>query len=216
MKKKFNFYCVLMLVALLFASMVPHIFTFSTGFLRGWSSSDAKELQLSGVSRAVQLLPKKNMLIFNDSIMNTKTGEMNGVQILQAFVNSPSANRSDYALQDAAMGVCGVAATVLLVIFLVLFVKIILAVNRKEIFDVRMERRLSWIGCILLTHYALGWILLLANYQITKEVFDFADYNIIISEGPHMSYLLAGIGMLLIAQIFCMARRMKEEQDLTV
>lgn len=216
MKNKVNLYCVLMLLALAFATTLPHLFAFSSGVVDGWKSSSEGGVTPQGVNGAVQLLPKENMFIFHDSIMNTKTGEKNGVQILEAFVNTPSANRDDYGLVNTTMAASGIIGLVLLVTFIVLFVKIILAVNRKEIFDVRMERRLSWLGYILMTYYSLSWLVVIVNLQHARQLFAFEHYHITVLDSPHVSYLLAGIGMLLIAQIFGTARRMKEDQELTI
>ena len=54
------------------------------------------------------------------------------------------------------------------------------------------------------------------NLYRNMALFDFEQYNMRINTYPSVTIMLAGLGLLLIAEIFSMARTMKEEQALTI
>ncbi|MBQ0115063.1 MAG: DUF2975 domain-containing protein [Bacteroidales bacterium] len=219
MEKKFNFICVIMLVALLLGILTPVIGTigsFTAGFSDGWNSDSVKVEKISGTVTAVSLMPLKQPLSFTHEIVNEKTGDTEGVQIVQAMVNSKKVDRSNRLAFNIGMPALGLVSSVIAITFIVFFVKIILAVNRNQIFDKLMERRLAWCGWLLIGYYAVNWTVVLANYFHCKAMFSFAGYAISIVNYPAAAILLAGIGMLLIGQIFGIARHLKEEQELTI
>lgn len=216
MKKKFNLYCVLLMVALIFSITVPGLCTFGTGFIQGWTDGDNTTQKVEGVFTAVSMLPKQGPAHFTHEIYNEKTGKDENMCILTAMVNSPSQSREDHKLFSIGLPIMGVMAVGIIISYLVFFVKIILAVNRNEIFDIKMERRLTWFGALLMAYYALQWAIAISNLIMVRSVYEFHDYILAITNTPHASTLLSGIGMLLIGQIFRIARIMKEEQELTI
>ncbi len=213
--KKFNLLCVAMLVALVAITVIPMVYAFRLGFKVGTSTA-ASNVKLEGTITPVTLMPKNAPVCFTHEIVNEKTGKVNNVQLTMAMVNSPEVEMNTLGGFSMGMTACGFLAMAVILAILVFFVKIILAVNRSEIFDRRMERRLGWCGGLLLVYYALQWVVAYAYYTHSTGLLEFADYEITLTDVPSSMTLLAGIGMLLIAQIFAIARGIKEEHELTI
>lgn len=217
MKKKFNFYCVLMLVVLFLAAVVPVAISFTKGFSAGWKSVDNKNARVEGVVNTVQILPKgMPMLEYHDSLYNNATQQMEGVNPLLVIVNSKTLNRGDYTAYNTTMTISGLVKFIAAIVFVVFFIKIILAVKKGRIFDELMEKRLTWCGLILVIYYAIDWLITCVQYNHNLQIYDFEHYFVTINEYPECSVVISGISMLLIGQIFKIARRMKEEQELTI
>lgn len=217
MKKKFNFYCVLMLVVLFLSAVVPVAFSFTKGFSAGWESTDNENARIEGIVNTVQILPKgMPMFEYHDSLYNNVTQQMEGVNPLLVIVNSKTLSRDDYAAYNATMTISGLVKFVAAIVFVVFFIKIILAVRKGRIFDILMEKRLTWCGSILVLYYAIDWLITCVQYHHNLQLYDFEHYLVTINEYPECSVVISGISMLLIGQIFKIARRMKEEQELTI
>ena len=219
MNKKFNLLCLIMLLAVFFSIFVPMATTFSTGFVHGWASEDDSRVgihPITGVMNSVEMLPRQALKVFHDSIYNKKTNEMEGIQIFHCLVHSPKVNRGDFPVYSTVVTLSGLALLVLSILFLVVFIKIILAVNKGKIFDAKMEKRMAQCGFLLIGCYGLSWLNTYLQYAHNKCLYDFDNYNICILQHPNAAYLLGGIGLLLVGQIFKIARKMKEEQELTI
>ncbi len=209
--------CVVMLIALLFGLAVPMLTTFATGFMQGWDATTIEQtVTPTGVVSSVGVLPKKGPMKWSHRIVNTKTGKEENVQLIQALVNAPELSRDDHRMFNIVMPALGFLSLAVCVLFLVFLVDIILSVNRNRIFDKRLEQRLAWCGWLLIIHYAESWAVTILNYMQNTALYEFEEYIVSIIEYPHTSLLLAGIGMLIIGQIFKIARQLKEEQELTI
>lgn len=216
MKKKFNLLCVVMLLALVFVAAAPVVGLLASGYTMGFNRDEMKQTQVKGSTTSVGVLPKGTPIKFTHEIVNEKNGQVEKMQIVQAIVNSTEEPLAQHAAFNIALPVLGVLTAGVLIAILVIFVKIILAVNRSLIFDQRMERRLAWCGALMIAEYAIEWLITYSNYLHCKSMFEFADYIITIIKYPDGPVLLAGVGMLLIAQIFKIARQLEEEQELTI
>ena len=221
MKKKFNILCVISIVMGVLGIVVPAVqgMILSTGDKENWNKN-AKELSTSfnpkSATSAVQLWPKTFPQLFNDSIYNKRTGEYEPMMLNAVVVNSPKTDKMKFAAHTIGISVLGLLAFVALAVCLFFFFKIVMAVNRGEIFTNKMERWLNVCGILLIVDYVIEWAMLLILYFQNKAIFEFANYNVVVTQMPSLTILLAGMGTLLIAQIFAIGRRMKEEQELTI
>ena len=105
---------------------------------------------------------------------------------------------------------------VFIIVFLVAFIKLVIAVTKGRIFEKSMETQLAWGGWSVLAMYVLGWVSALFNYCHNIQEFEFEAYNFCIVQKPDIALLYSAFGMLLMGQIFKIGRHMKEEQDLTI
>ncbi|WP_230959372.1 DUF2975 domain-containing protein [Prevotella bivia] len=97
-----------------------------------------------------------------------------------------------------------------------IFIKLIRQVNRGEIFDISTERKFHRLGWLMIVGYALEWLLLFIDYSLANIELMLKDYDIVLGEHPSVLLLVSGVGLLIIEQIFVMARKMREEQELTI
>lgn len=97
-----------------------------------------------------------------------------------------------------------------------IFIKLIRQVNRGEIFDISTERKFQRLGWLMIVGYALEWLLLFIDYSLANIELMLKDYDIVLGEHPSVLLLVSGVGLLIIEQIFVMARKMREEQELTI
>jgi hypothetical protein len=229
MKKKFNLYCGLLIAAIVFGIGLT---MFETGYRmyqggKAGLEASRKERRM-GVEKKpfeslqrfyrmtpVELMPKGDYLMemnAGDSIVNLKTGEKMPMEIEMATVY-PKDNGKRLKWMIGLSYVC----FCLWVIFWIAFFKLIIAVNKGKLFEKSMETQFSWCGWCLMGIYLIGWIGELANHLMNLEMFEFANYNQTLgNNAPDSIYLYSAIGLLLIGQIFKIARQMKEEQELTI
>lgn len=88
MKKKFNAYCLAMLVALAAVLVLPSLVTLSSGFMDGWSSEDKQPgyHPVHNSTSMVQMMPRKAM--FPDSIHNMTSGDFEDMMVMSAVIRS--------------------------------------------------------------------------------------------------------------------------------
>lgn len=228
MKKKFNLYCGLLIAAIVFGIGLT---MFETGYRmyqsgkKGWER--AEKDHMTGVKRdpswginlmnrltPVEMMPKGELLIgmnVNDSIVNLKTGEKMPMMTVQALVLPENGQNRMRVMQGISLIGGG-----LIIVFLVAFIKLVIAVNKGHLFEKSMETQLAWGGWSVLAMYVLGWVSTLYNYFCNVELFDFEAYDITILQTPDLTLLYSAFGMLLVGQIFKIGRTMKEEQELTI
>ena len=228
MKKKFNLYCGLLIAAIVFGIGLT---MFETGYRmyqsgkKGWEP--AEKDHMTGVKRdpswginlmnrltPVEMMPKGELLIgmnVNDSIVNLKTGEKMPMMTVQALVLPENGQNRMRVMQGISL-----IGGFLIIVFLVAFIKLVIAVNKGHLFEKSMETQLAWGGWSVLTMYVLGWVSTLYNYFCNVELFDFEAYDITILQTPDLTLLYSAFGMLLVGQIFKIGRTMKEEQELTI
>ena len=228
MKKKFNLYCGLLIAAIVFGIGLT---MFETGYRmyqsgkKGWEL--AEKDHMTGVKRdpswginlmnrltPVEMMPKGELLIgmnVNDSIVNLKTGEKMPMMTVQALVLPENGQNRMRVMQGISL-----IGGFLIIVFLVAFIKLVIAVNKGHLFEKSMETQLAWGGWSVLAMYVLGWVSTLYNYFCNVELFDFEAYDITILQMPDLTLLYSAFGMLLGGQIFKIGRTMKEEQELTI
>ena len=102
------------------------------------------------------------------------------------------------------------AVLTLAIALLVAFVKLVLnyigvlgAVRRGKIFSEELERRTNHIGIELIVIYVAEWGLTLF-------------LGIDVAQTPSFGVLCCGVGMMIVAQIFALGRKMKEDQEFMV
>lgn len=228
MKKKFNLYCGLLIAAIVFGIGLT---MFETGYRMyqggkiGWEQ--AEKDRMTGVKRdpfwsinlmnrltPVEMMPKGELLIgmnVNDSIVNLKTGEKMPMMTVQALVLPENGKNRMRVMQGISL-----IGGVLIIVFLVAFIKLVISVNKGRLFEESMETQLAWGGWAVFGMYLLGWVSTLYNYFLNVHEFEFEAYDLSILQEPDIALLYSAFGMLLVGQIFKIGRTMKEEQELTI
>lgn len=228
MKKKFNLYCGLLIVAIVFGvglNMFKMGYQMYQGGKAGYNM--AKKERQMGVNRdpmegvrriykmaPVEMMPKGEYLMglnSGDSIVNLKTGEKMPMMTVMGIVMPENGINRMGVLQGISY-----LNIALVIVFFVAFIKLVISVNKGRIFEKSTETQLAWGGWSVFAMYLTGWVVELYNYFVNMQEFEFEAYDLTIIQMPDIALLYSAFGMLLFGQIFKIGRKMKEEQELTI
>lgn len=218
MKRKLNFLCVIVMLVLSY-SVLEAVYFLSLGFKTGI------ELGMNSKISAVQkeelmhletlhLLPKdmSNSLL-KDSILNEKSGQYVPVSYDEMIV-SVNAQPSFLVKSISVLAVLGDFVTVIWAV--ILFIRIIIAINKSEIFNWRNVRRLRRLGVLLIIGFACSFLKSLLTVYNVEKVLSLTNYSLSIADMVHTTSLVLGLSALIVAEVFAIGLRIKEEQELTI
>lgn len=222
MKTRLNLFSILIIVVLAM-SVVHASYYFFAGVKAGISSaatdaetaSDPEMAEKLSRMKVVQVMPDLMHpdRLLRDSVYNAKTQSYVPASYSQLFVST----HTEPSLAQAI--VTGIASFVMMGCYLwaiYLFVRLILAVNRQDIFQWRNVRRLRRLGIALSVCYGCTLGIAYLTYQEVKEAFALPGYSLELGEATEVTTLVLGLCALLVAEVFAIGLKMKEEQDLTI
>lgn len=216
MKRKLNFLCVIVMLVLSYSVLEVVYFLslgFKTGIELGMNSSNVQREELMHLE-TLHLLPKdmSNSLL-KDSILNEKSGQYVPVSYDEMIV-SVNAKPSFLVKSISVLAVLGDFVTVIWAV--VLFIRIIIAINKSEIFNWRNVRRLRRLGVLLIIGFACSFLKSLLTVYNVGKVLSLANYSLSIADMVHTTSLVLGLSALIVAEVFAIGLRIKEEQELTI
>lgn len=173
-------------------------------------SNSAKQ---SRVLQKIQLEPKNKDILYSDSIINKKTGNMMPASYTRMYVNSGSKepNSGLNLILDILVFFGGLPFFVIPF----LFYKLIISVYKDQIFTLKNIRRIKTLGFLYLILYVTKLVYNLTNYYIDNSTIELADYNIVKPDLGH-NYLLIAILLFIVVIVMKRVMVMKEEQDLII
>ena len=214
MKSILNIICGLIFITLIFSfyqTMAESAASFKDGFNKGYGETYFAE---SYYGTPVSLTPYTNTTV-PDSIYNTKTKSYTPAYIskiglvIDGNIKESSVNKwIVYLFQGVE--------DILLFLAILYFIRFIVKVNKNEIFSHRNILRLRIISGLLVASFIFSSIAAFCLNSTINNGFAMANYEIFYSSRFNIIPLLLGLVSLLAAQIFEMALRMKEEQELTI
>lgn len=216
MKKRLNILC-LMVFVVMAIGILPFAYAMGVGFQAGTSGdyqeNDVPEIEQVVNAESVHLMPARLEGLTMGSIHNEVTGQEVSIWPERVMVNMPI----DYPGWFTVMNtVTQWLVYVVLIVIMVLFLKIIVRVNKGRVFEWKNVRLLRWLGGIVLGSSILTTVLQIYGASIIGQQFavkGFApDYFSYIS----VMELTVGLVALIVAEIFAVGLKMKEEQDLTI
>ena len=218
MKRRLNILCALVLVVLVL-SLYTTGYQFGTGFIMGLDVANEQKDNLErnedsmfhGDFRLVNLVPTTAM-VQPDTIFNSKTGEKELAVYKELAVRI---GKEQNYTQLIITSTCSLINIIVSIAALIIFVRIILNINRSQIFEWRNVRRLRWLGSLLIASFILELLPKLVNYWGISEVFALNKY-MIAPFALQVTDMLLGLGCLIVAETFAIGLRMKEEQELTI
>lgn len=151
--------------------------------------------------------------LFLDSIYNARSGQYVPISYASLIVSVPT---KESAVTLLARGLLGFAVFVMTVWALVLFIRLIVSINRSDIFNWRNVRRLRWLGSLLLLSFGFTMLTDWLNLRAMDAVFTLPGYELTLTDSAKLTSLLLGLCALIVAEVFAIGLRMKEEQDLTI
>ena len=227
MKRRLNILCAIVLLVMGW-SVGMSLYYMGLGMTKGvqMGMDAAQEIVEEGNSakldevnnmRTVSLFPKflggSEGELFTDSIRNEKTGRYVPMAYSNLMVSVPV---DTPAWQKVASTVMGFLVLVANVWALVLFIRIVVSVNRSDIFNWRNVRRLRRLGILLIVGFVC---VLLPEYMALcnlREAFALEAYDLALPDSAKVTNLLLGLISLIVAEAFAIGLKMKEEQDLTI
>ncbi|MDE5710613.1 MAG: DUF2975 domain-containing protein [Bacteroides sp.] len=226
MKRRLNILCVLVLLVLGYSVAVTAYYM-GLGMKAGveasqeiMESSDKEAMEsfrkLEGMEY-IGLIPRSLnqgvMKLLSDSIYNEKSGEYVPVMYSSMAV-SVRTNRS--WASSTASGVLGLLTFVAIVWAIVLFFKLIVAVNRSHIFNWQNVRRLRRMGLLLIAGFGCSLLSCYLSVCSLREVLVLQNYDLSISDLVSTTILVIGLTALIVAEVFAIGLKLQEEQDLTI
>lgn len=212
MKRRLNVLCLLVMLVISY-SLIESLYYFSVGFNAGVEMSQTPE----GIKQAMTMKPiavtPSGFSQFSDSVYNEKTHTYVPALYSQLVVSVPVQTSTAKMLMNSFVQMFAIAMSVVAVI---MFIQLIVSINRSRIFEWRNVRRLRWLGAALILHYLCMLIPLLVAGREVNEVFALRGYTLHQSELASILTLVLGIVSLIVAEVFSIGLKMKEEQDLTI
>lgn len=223
MKKKLNILCVLVFVVI-FLLIAKNAFEFGTGIYAGAIFAGEKREQINkgggggmdftkGETILVDVFPTKAMLK-PDSVFNEKTGQYIRILHTQFMAEiTPKGNN----IRMGIIMIIGIIQFITIIGVLVYFIKLIISINRSSIFNWENVKRLRFMGYALLISFLCTTTLGALNLHAANAGIELERYilnpTFFLNNLPDLFLIL---GCLIVAEIFAIGLKMKEEQDLTI
>lgn len=216
MKRRLNILC--LLVMLVFGySVFESAYYISNAFVAGFEAGmdarqDMEKVRQLNNLRSVSLVPD-NFKILEDSVYNekSKTYIPASYEKLVIAVDAPI----NIWLKFLSM-LCRFLGLVIIPFSVVVFIKLIIAINKSDIFSWKNVRRLRWLGALLIFSFLCDAIPAYISVYELSGVFSIADYSIDWSSLVSKLTLVLGFVSLIVGELFAIGLKMKEEQELTI
>ena len=98
----------------------------------------------------------------------------------------------------------------------VLFIRLIVSINKSDIFNWKNVRRLRRLGILLIIGFVCTFLLAFLSFHNVEKVFSVTGYSLSMADMVHITSLVLGISALIVAEVFAIGLKMKEEQELTI
>lgn len=218
MKRRLNIFCVIVLLVLGYSVLEMSYYVgvgLKLGIEKGLSKEvDTQEKEVISNLKVVQLIPEDwEGTFLMDSVYNEKSGEYVPMSYGQMAV---SVKTHPGAMSQVASFLLSLVNTVTIIWAVVLFIRIIVAINRSDIFNWRNVRRLRRLGILLIISFGGTLAEALLTVRNVEEVFAVAGYSLSTMDMVQTTSLVLGLSALIVAEVFAIGLRMKEEQDLTI
>lgn len=214
MKKRLNILCALVFITVAIG-FLPFFYAVGVGFQTGveGNSSQSDELDEYVEATTVNLMPARFVGLDHGTITNKVTGESVDFWPERIAVDLPVSYPQWFMVVN---NVSRYMVYALLIAIVVLFLRLIVRVNRGMVFEWRNVRLLRWLGAIELAGSIVTTIIQIYGASIVSKQFGVSGFV-----PDYFSYVSAmeltvGLVALIVAEIFAVGLKMKEEQDLTV
>lgn len=222
MKTKLNLICILLFCAM-GISFSLNLMSGIEGFYEGWNTAMAKEdkqpfafkgkkTPSESLYATIRLTPV-NLGSYPDSLYNQKTHNWIPVQYNEftTFVEK----EMNFGQLTGNFLLLTTSLIAMLMGFLS-FIRLIRNINKSYIFEWANVRQLKLLGYSLLITFAARLAFEYLNYANILDHVEIQYYKIDWSNLLQTTNLILGLASLLVAEIFAVGLRLKEEQDLTI
>lgn len=219
MKRRLNILCLIVMLVLSY-SVVHTGYYFFIGAKMGVEAAIENRNQMHDMINAqyINLIPKSLSLggngnLFIDSLYNEKSATYVPATYSSLLVSVETHPSTWSMITDKIL----VFLQLILYIWaVVLFIRLIISINKSDIFNWRNVRRLRRIGIFLIIAFCCTLISAYLSMCNVEEVFSVRGYELSLSDVTDITVLVLGICSLIVGEIFAIGLKMKEEQDLTI
>ena len=225
MKKRLNLLCIvifLVLGGMLFKTGYDFGFGIYTGMqIARENMTELKESKKKGKQpvafisndfREVDLIPAK-AIYKPDSIRNEMTDQIIPIMYVRAMVDTGKKTTAGGMILQGSLMLLSITSMIAALIY---FIKLIVSINRMVIFDWINVKRLRKIGYALRVFFSCSFIPQLSGYFNVVDNIKLENYVLLPTLDMNASNLFLGLGCLIVAEIFAIGLKMKEEQELTI
>ena len=219
MKKRLNLLCAIVLLVLGWSVVVTGYYMTRgavEGFRQGWNYAEAEEkaketgepmpeeLRVMQHTKYISLLPpmlsgwKGDML--PDSVYNERT---------HSYIPAAYASLT-VSVEAGRRGLLGLLVFIANIWALVVFIRLVISINRSDIFTWRNVRRLRCLGVLLVTAFACAWLSEWIELQALRDVLSIPHYELTTTDVVDRISLLLGLCALIVGEVFAIGLRMKE------
>lgn len=216
MKTKLNLFCICIIVTLaLSTSMVVSMFyqIIAAGVKTGYESA-MKGTPLEIPNYQIAFTFPSDMLAETGTITNIKDSSAVAIKPLMSMVAMPAPKNG--GIIHYLGEVCSLILVVVSIYALIQFFKLIRSINRGIIFDwlnVKILRKLGWALVVSFIGYFSS--MAITNHELSKQIsLNGCEFSMTVVFSD--STLILGFVSLLVAEIFAIGLKMKEEQELTI
>ncbi|TWV14092.1 DUF2975 domain-containing protein [Bacteroidaceae bacterium HV4-6-C5C] len=218
MKKKLNILCFIVMLVLSY-SVLEAVYYMGIGFKSGVELGMSTKMNVQRRQELmhlenINLLPRnlsRNFL--TDSVYNAKTGKYIPASFGQMTVSVDTQ-------PSIVLKVFSVSATltdfVTTVWAIILFIRIVVSINKSEIFNWKNVRRIRRLGVLLIVSFACTFLTAFLTVYNVEKVFSSMHYTLCLTDMVKITSLVLGLTALIVAEVFAIGLKMKEEQELTI
>ena len=222
MKRRLNILCVIVVLVLSY-SVFETGYYFIVGVKAGVEAGidgnafEASQKKLMNM-KYISLLPEHlsdlgDNGLFQDSVYNERSGEYVPVSFNSMMV---SVDTESTTLEQAAFTLLNFLHIVICVWSIVLFVRLVISINKSDIFNWKNVHRLRLLGAALIISFCTALLPAYLTFRSVGNVFSVHGYELHLSDTVNTTTLVLGISTLIVAEVFAIGLKMKEEQDLTI
>lgn len=231
MKRRLNILCVIVILVLSY-SVLESLYYMGVGATLGVKASveAVEEMKNNGDTlkrhsnihelaniKYVAVIPHaisgKGGELLCDSVYNEKTGKFVSSMYGTMLIGLETQEGMGSKVLSNALGFLNVVAIVWAII---LFIKIIVAINRSDIFNWRNVRRLRRLGGLLVIGFGCSLLSEYLSLCSLRDVLTLSNYDLTLTDMASITTLVLGLSALIVGEVFAIGLKMKEEQDLTI
>lgn len=183
--------------------------SFVRGFMDGWNSHDSNPTE-HVMFLDVHLTPEVSGSTVGQ-LINEKTGE-----VIPANIRSATLSMAPDSLFLTFETISAFILIGTIIMIAVYFIKIVVAVNRSIVFDWINVKRIRYMGIGLLVVFVLDFGNFIYSKLLVDRLIEIEGYRTIGDESFSFLYFILGLSALLIAEVFAIGLRLREEQELTI
>lgn len=220
MKKRLNFLCLIVVLVLTY-SIFEAGYGFFVGARLGVKSVAEKGTSLSAQHelmnmKYISLEPEAFLTggdIFQDSVYNEKSGTY-----VPALYSTMAVTIDSHPAkwEMIAQSLLGLLQMIVYIWAIVLFIRLIISINKSDIFNWKNVRRLRRMGLALILSFCCTLFMAYLMVHGVDEVFSLRGYSLNLSGLISTTMLVLGLCSLIVGEVFAIGLKMKEEQDLTI